>query len=632
MRRPFKAVRRARTAGTPGAVSAVPASAVPFHRSLRVKLLLSAVVITLCSVSATAWLAARTATVALRQEQGQRLADDALIYDSLLGRAGRHRSWHGVNAQVKDLSRRTERRITLVNQEHGTVIATTASDSRLPDRAAAVINPLRTDTGLTGSGTTAPEIDPRAVGPYRITADERRDLDQRAAEAAACIRKADYPVIRTTLPNGHPVVRAKSQSPGKNVGMEEACLVRELDAPVAGERRALGRLNTWIRECARREGILAAPVGMSFTATDPQLEECVLTARRRQLTPYVAPPAVLYLSTPATAPGPIGIDLSSANVARIVGAAALVLLLTVSVTALVGARLVRPLRALTGAALAPDGDTRRVRVTTHDEIGHLATAFNDLSARREAAEEQRKAMVADIAHELRNPLSNMRGWLEAAQDGVAVPGEFTGFLLDEALQLQHLVDDLQDLAAADAGVLALHPEHLFAADLMGQVISAHRAAAAKANVTIGLAITGEPPLYADPVRLKQALGNLVSNAVQHTPSGGTVTLTATVDSDMVVLAVSDTGPGIAPEHLERVFERFWRADPSRSRRTGGSGLGLAIVRQLVLAHGGTVDAHSTPGGPGTGTGTTFTLRLPAAAPATEAGEYASVPPPSRLRP
>lgn len=584
-------------------------SAVPFRRSLHVKLLLSAVVITLCSVSATAWLAVRTTTVALRQEQGQRLADDALIYDTLLGYASRHRTWNGVTTEVRDLSHRTDRRITLVSQNRLTLIATTMSHSRRPDRAAAIINPLRTDPGLTDLRTSAPVIDPRAVGPYRITADEQRELDDRATDAAACIRKAEYPVTRASLPNGHPVVRANSLSLGKNNGMEESCHVPELDAPVASEQRALNQLNTLIRQCARPRGILAPPVGMTFSVTNPELEGCVETARQRQLRTYVAPPAVLYLAAPSTAAGSIGIDLSSANIARIVGTTALVLLVTVSLSVLVGARLVRPLRALTHAALAPHGGTRRVRITTRDEIGHLASAFNDLSARREAAEDQRKAMVADIAHELRNPLSNMRGWLEAAQDGVAVPDEFADFLLEEALQLQHLVDDLQDLAAADAGVLMLHPEPLVAADLMDQVIRAHRAAAAKAGLAVDLAVTGEPLLYADPVRLRQALGNLVGNAIQHTPSGGTVKLTVTADADMVVFTVSDTGHGIAPEQLGHVFERFWRADPSRSRRTGGSGLGLAIVRQLVLAHGGTVDAHSTPG-----VGTIFTLRVPSLAP------------------
>ncbi|MEW1569948.1 HAMP domain-containing sensor histidine kinase, partial [Streptomyces sp. NPDC093509] len=305
--------------------------------------------------------------------------------------------------------------------------------------------------------------------------------------------------------------------------------------------------------------------------------------------------------------GAIGLDLSPANTTRIVIAAALVLLLTVSITVLVGARLVRPLRALTDAALSED--TGRVRINTRDEIGQLAAAFNDLGERRERLEEQRKALVSDVAHELRNPLSNMRVWLEAAQDGVAeLDQALTASLLEEAVQLQHLDDDLRDLPAAYAGTLRLHPEPLALRDVLEQVAAGQQAAARTGRITLTVSVTGDPVLNADPVRLRQIVTNLLSNALRHTPVGGTVTLNATDGDDEVLIQVADTGTGIAPDDLDRVFDRFWRADRSRSRRTGGSGLGLAIVRQLTRAHGGTVTAHSV-----LGEGTVFTLRLPATA-------------------
>jgi two-component system sensor histidine kinase BaeS len=222
-------------------------------------------------------------------------------------------------------------------------------------------------------------------------------------------------------------------------------------------------------------------------------------------------------------------------------------------------------------------------------IGHLASVLNDLSERRARTEEQRKAMVSDVAHELRTPLSNIRIWLEAAEDGLALSDQaFVSSLLDEAL---HIIDDLQDLAAADAGSLRLHPEPLHVRDLLEQVAEAHRAQADAAGIRLDVHPEGDPALTADLVRLRQAVANLVSNAVRHTPAGGRVTLRAEQTGEEVLIEVADTGTGIAPEDLPLVFERFWRAEKSRSRRTGGSGLGLAIELRLPRSRGD----HRGPG-------------------------------------
>ncbi|GAA4240859.1 hypothetical protein GCM10022254_67280 [Actinomadura meridiana] len=227
------------------------------------------------------------------------------------------------------------------------------------------------------------------------------------------------------------------------------------------------------------------------------------------------------------------------------------------------------------------------------------------AASRSAVEAQRQTMVNDIAHELRTPLSNIRVWLEAAEDGVAIPdGAFVSSLLEEALQLQHLVDDLQDLAAAEAGTLRLHFEPMDVRELLTRVADAHRAKATSAGSRLTVYLDGDPPLTADAVRIRQAVANLLTNAIRHTPNGH-ITLTARDDDGWTVIEVADTGTGIPPEDLPQIFDRFWRADKSRNRQTGGSGLGLAIVRQLVQAHGGTAEAHSQ-----LGEGSTFTLRLP----------------------
>ncbi len=190
--------------------------------------------------------------------------------------------------------------------------------------------------------------------------------------------------------------------------------------------------------------------------------------------------------------------------------------------------------------------------------------------------------------------------------GAAEPDpELLAGLHEEALLLQRVVDDLQDLAAADAGTLRLHRELLSAGELLSHVAAAHGARAEASGITLLKQVPDDVQLEADPVRMRQIVGNLVSNAFRHTSAGGTITLTAEQTDDHVLLAVRDTGSGIAPEDLPHIFDRFWRAEKSRSRRTGGSGLGLAIVRHLVTAHGGTVTATSDPGAE-----TVFTLHLP----------------------
>ncbi|MDX3453518.1 HAMP domain-containing sensor histidine kinase [Streptomyces sp. ME02-8801-2C] len=393
----------------------------------------------------------------------------------------------------------------------------------------------------------------------------------------------------------------------KRAAAEEALLAakREEDAEAAERKAAAGGAIDYVPSEFRDSGY------------DRAVAACVVSARREQLTAYVAGPALLFIDGPGAAGVP-GFDLSPANTARIAGVTALVLALTVGASVLAGGRLVRPLHALTGAAQRMrdglDSTPVPVPVVSDNEIGRLTAAFNDMAAHRARLEEQRKVMVSDVAHELRTPLSNIRGWLEAAHDGLAQPDPaFVSSLLEEAVQLQHLINDLQDLGAADAGALRLHRKPVRIDELLGQVASAHQGLAETAGVSLTVLPTtgpGLPLLDADPVRLRQTVSNLLSNAVRHTPAGGRVTLRSYVTDtgEQLAVEVSDTGTGIPAADLPYVFDRFWRAEKSRSRSTGGSGLGLAIVLKLAEAHGGTVDVTSTEG-----EGATFTLRLPTAA-------------------
>ncbi|MFC8359016.1 ATP-binding protein [Streptomyces griseorubiginosus] len=597
------AERRARTGGRPAR-----SGRLPWRRSLLVRLLAASITIAVCSVAATAWLAARTTTSALQREQGQVLADDARIYDTLMGYAAAHTDWSAVAPALARLAERTGRHITLTTQDRRPVAVSGPASQDLPTRASALVDPLRADPALL-PGVQADGIDPRAVGPYRLPAAEREQLNHVARTLRTCLRGTGFSAGVTAGASGRPsLVMTGDTGIQRKVG--EVCGVFALDEPTRTEKRALDRLNALVGGCLKRQGLDPVVVGLGFAPAESVSEpvrRCVDTARREQLAPYVAPPVLLFVASPAGSPAAPGFDLSSANTAKVAGVAALVLVLTLVVTVTVGTRLVRPLRALTDAARHPTQEHLRVPVTTHDEIGHLAAAFNDLSERRERLEEQRKAMVSDVAHELRTPLTTIRGWLEAAQDGLAASDEaFVAALLEEALLLQHIVDDLQHLAQADAGRLRLHAETLNPRDLLDQVAAAHRGRAETAGVTLTTCSEDTPSLYADPARLRQTVGNLLSNAIRHTPAGGTVTLGCRGEGEEIVIEVADTGTGIAAADLPRVFDRFWRADRARGRQTGGSGLGLAIVRQLTEAHGGTVTVTSTPG-----TETVFTLRLPA---------------------
>ncbi len=278
-------------------------------------------------------------------------------------------------------------------------------------------------------------------------------------------------------------------------------------------------------------------------------------------------------------------------------------------------RILAPLQTLGNAArrLGQGDLDQRVTVSGPAEFRQLGDTFNNMAENLQTAERQRRNLTADVAHELRTPLSNIQGYLDAVHDGLLPPDEATiATLRQQTTHLVALVEDLRLLAMADAGSLSLQTRPEAVATLLEELVEAFRPRAEAGGISLTLEIPDSLPLVElDPTRIAQALSNLLENAMANTPSGGAVAVTAVPRAaedggPIVAITVSDTGPGIGSEDLNRVFDRFYRVDPSRSRATGGAGLGLTIARQLVEAHGGTIWVDSEPG-----RGASFTFTLPA---------------------
>ncbi|MEU3918185.1 HAMP domain-containing sensor histidine kinase [Streptomyces sp. NPDC029004] len=589
-------------------------SGVALHNSLFARLLAASLLVAACAVAATTWLAVTTTTRAINTEQGRSSKADAGIYDALIGYSATHTDWGGVQSLVRELAARTGRAITLTTAAR-TILASSESTVRVPDRPAASVDPLRLDPVLSRESTIGP-IDPRAVGPFLLEGEDRELVRERVQKITDCLTEGGVATKVNPLPSGRSTIRPTGPESDIRVKLMEACGIDLLKVPTSLEEMPLTQVSELASECLKQQARPPVEVFADFSwrftghserqeYSDRAAQECVNEGRRQQLRPYVSPPVLLFVADPGH-PTTETVKLSTANTLRISGAAGIVLTVTCAVTILLGVRLVRPLRALITAAQRPADEVVRVPVLTKDEIGHVAAAFNDLAERRESLELQRRAMVSDVAHELRTPLTNIRSWLEAAQDGLTpTDQQLLALLLDEAMLLQHIIEDLRDLAEAEAGSLVLHREPLPVRHVLEHVAVAHHGAAGPAGVELAIEAAEELEVHADPVRLRQVISNLVSNAVRHTPSGGRVVLRSRVEGTELVVEVADSGSGIDAADLPHVFDRFWRADKSRNRQTGGSGLGLAITRKLTEAHHGTVSVASTPG-----VGSVFTVRLP----------------------
>ncbi len=307
-------------------------------------------------------------------------------------------------------------------------------------------------------------------------------------------------------------------------------------------------------------------------------------------------PGTLYINPEPSAGFPSPLSLSQAIGRFLIWGALAAVAIALLITFFLSRQISAPVKSLALAArrLGQGDLSQRVQYKDKGEMGELAQAFDSMASNLERTEQLRRNMVADAAHELRTPLSNISGYLEAIRDGVKKPDvDIINTLDQEAALLSRLVDDLQELSLAEAGELRLDRQMEDITKSINQAVAAKQTQAAAKGVLVTTDLSNElSPVNIDSRRIGQVLHNLMDNALAHTAKGGTITVMARQKGNLVEVAVTDTGEGIPAEDLPNIFERFYRVDKSRARATGGSGLGLTIAKRLVEAHDGTIEVQS----------------------------------------
>jgi two-component system sensor histidine kinase BaeS len=569
--------------------------------SFRLRVFLLVMLVAASAIGATAFLTLNLASQTYNRAQTAAQHHRADIVEKLEVYGLTHGYWSGVDAVASDLSHRTDLRIRLITLDGHVLVDT----DNLSGRAARPIAPLPTfvdprptlDPNIIGLPTLVPPglaygsvVKTDLFGPPNLVLARKGSLVTLVARQLVQYRTALL-VVRciTDGGSGTAPVLPLTVSPYLDAAQTSAnggC-VQQAEAQVFGDTATLTADQQALDTCATKN-----------VDNPDALVPCLDSAFTARIGPSSAVPLQLYLGAATDEP----FDLLGRP--ALIGSIGLLLVAIVG-TAVVARRVSRPVRRLTAASqrLAAGELDVSVPIDGSDELARLSQSFNRMAGALQRSEERQRRLVADVAHELRTPLSNLRGYLEGLQDGIVPPTrEVFASLHEEAMLQWRILQDLQVLALAEAGGLAYAPTQVDLAEL-----SMERTVAHLANTDVALVVEAPAPVWVmvDPDRIRQVLGNLLTNAIRHTPAGGEVRVRVFQDGRTAALQVQDTGCGIAPEDLPRVFDRFWRADPTRQRATGGTGLGLTITHRIVADHGGRIEVDSQ-----VGVGTVFTVRLP----------------------
>jgi two-component system sensor histidine kinase BaeS len=571
--------------------------------SFRLRIFLLVMLVAVSAIGATAWLTLRlTEGEVIRSREAQVRHQDEII-EAIQTYGLRHGQWPGVDRVVADLAGRTDLHIQLRTDEGEVLVDSDTMQNRPSSGVRGAALPIDPRPVLDPSTTNAAK-DPRAFGlilkiyPTDIFGPAPTDPIYGGAPALAARQVSQY---RAALV----MVRCHAAKTGGDPGLlistapyltaaqmkqDPACL-RQATTKVINDTGWQGDVNATFYACTAKR----------IELYEGQGDVCLESGFVNAVATTSAVPLQLYLG------GRDDLDVDQLGRPAAIGLAGLLVVATIG-TAWIARRVSRPVRRLTLASRRLADGHLDVRVPTRgsDELTRLSESFNQMAEAVQRSEERQRRLIADVAHEMRTPLSNLRGYLEGLSDGVVEPSrELFVSLHEETLLQRRILDDLQVLALAEAGELGYTKAPLDLADLARTSATAHRAVAAEAGVTL----TADAPVPVwvdgDHDRLRQVLGNLLTNAIRYTDAGGQVLVRAFVTGGEAVVSVQDTGVGIDAGDLHRVFDRFWRADPARQRATGGTGLGLTIAHRIVTDHRGRIEVVSRPH-----LGTTFTVHLP----------------------
>ncbi len=592
-------------------------------RSIRTRLVLVTLLVALAAVATTAWITNRETSRELRGAVEEDLRNESEIYEALSFHAYTTGTWDGVGGLVVELANDYDERIALTDTE-GMVIADSAAlmgddTVALPDTPVGFIDP----------GSSVIQFEPATEAPF-LTGLEDLIIEGEALAGWLEDAGVEFSFEEDPFGIGYPVWDETDPFAQAVADWFFRDFLTDFDPAMIpeGAGEILGFLSAqafdlgdFLNEAGVPHDIVEGPLGVAFVewdVFDPEANEAVAEFYDRDgpdiafsledvlpvgIPDEPASPALLFLGLPdETSVLPAGAGW------RLLGAVAVLALAAIAITLFASRRMLKPIGELTGAAQRLEAGelSERVDVRGGDEVAVLASAFNSMAASLEEEDELRRALTSDIAHELRTPLSNIRGYLEAIREGVTEPDPAViASIHEEAIHLQRLIDDLQELSLAETGRLAINRTATDLGGLLEQIVGGHGPAAEAAGVELTHSAPHSVTLEVDAGRVRQVVANLVDNAIRHTPRGGRVEVSLASEPEWAVITVTDTGSGIPSDHLPHVFERLYRADPSRTRATGGSGLGLAIARELVRAHGGEISVEST-----LGEGSTFSVRLP----------------------